>query len=139
MSTQQIEITPASVIAAIEAAQGDWTGWDWTMDFAGPEEDDGEPSIVYYSRRPADDDATEAAKNARAYADAVESDAAAASTLADQAIVAIEAGDYERAAELMVEASRIESEYGDDPAYAHARRITEELAKLGTTRCIAYG
>jgi len=109
---------------AIREAQETWTGWDWTEDFAGHDD-----NPVYYSGRPADDDDGPGADQAREYAAQVESDAAGAHDQAEQAIECIDAGNYARAVVLMERASRLERQYGDDPAYGPALKLTIELAE----------
>lgn len=112
-------VTPATVLAAVAAAQANWTDWDWTMLFDGND----------YCGRPADDDKEPGAQEARDYADEVESSANAASELAEDACDAISEGDYGLAVELLDEASGIEQEYGDDPSYGPALRAAKALAE----------
>ena len=143
-----------AIEAAYEAATGNWTGLDWPHPEVVWETEDGDTVEIdaeSYPTLPADMDeaiveelkhyrdsipesewreAWEAVRSgivdAVAYSEAVAGDAEAAEDAALRAVEHARKGEWDDAAAAAEEASRIESEYGDDPIWRNLRRALEE-------------
>jgi hypothetical protein len=104
-------MTTRQLIRTIRNSQRAWTGADWTHEYRIDGEsvwEDDEP--VYCDGECPDCSTCSDAKD----------DAEAAAEVADQALVAVKAGDLVQAVRLMEQAVRIEGGWGDSPAYGPA-------------------
>jgi len=100
-STTELSKAIALATKAHRAGDGNWIGLDWNTD--GTES---------YTETEVEDDAT------------------SAQVRADDALEALELGEYRLAAELANEASSLELTYGDDPTWGDFRRTTTAVLEL---------
>jgi hypothetical protein len=104
-------MTTRQLIRTIRNSQRVWTGADWTHEYRRNGESVWEDDEPVYCAGGCPD---------CTYCSDAKDDAEGAAQIADEAIVAIKAGNLMQAVRLMEEAVRVESEYGDSPAYGDA-------------------
>lgn len=126
---------------ALQKAQDSWTGCDWSHEFSFVDED-GDIDYVFVEGVTAEEarenaeealskEEREAWEKAAEWLKEVESDASSAEDLAEEAVDAWEAGDRAHALDLISQAARIESAYGDDPTWGPLKKIMTEAFEEG--------
>lgn len=116
--------TKDELIKAIETAQGNWDGADWTHEkrdaegrIVTEENEQGDDVTVYCEG--GDDECKTCCDAAR--------DASGAGECGNEAIAAIRKGDMDEAVTQINRASDIESEYGDDPTWGPVAKMIKEM------------
>ena len=144
---EDMTMEAVEAIEAIENAQINWEGVDWTMDYKGIVADSSdevksalkefkssgaEPSYKFdqdYNPWLDPDVLKEALEYMKNFEEEAAVDAKEAKDLGGEAIAAIEEGDVEAALEAIDEADSIENQYGDSPSYGPALEAVKRWAK----------